>query len=340
MVNTRYSELIAQYLANDIGVKNRKDLMEWVQESPSNKAYFEEMVEIWTLSDQYEDDTAFDTSAAWDKLDSKLPQVLAQTTIEKGGGKIIRFRKKQWAVAATIALILSVGGYWFSNNYIGSTDLIVLETGLNEQLEQRLPDGSRIILNENSSISYEKDFEERLVSLKGEAFFDITKQNGATFKIVSGNTTTTVLGTSFNVRAYPDESKVEVTVESGVVELQESSEAQDKVQLKAGDTGFYDVNLKQTGISKELDDNAHAWRTKALVFNDIKVEAILHAMERYFNIEVEVENDQILNCKWSADYQNPNLQNIWDAFAYALDLEVQTEEQNKKYRVTGVGCGD
>ena len=64
-------------------------------------------------------------------------------------------------------------------------------------------------------------------------------------KIISGKATTTVLGTSFNVRAYPDEEKIEVAVETGVVELQESEKVTNKVKLVAGNSGYF--NKRPTG---------------------------------------------------------------------------------------------
>jgi len=99
--------------------------------------------------------------------------------------------------------------------------------------EVELPDGSIVLLNKNSEISYPKDFEERNVELKGEAYFEVVP-NSTTFKVISGENEVTVLGTSFNVQATSESMEVEVS--TGEVEMKSPK---GKHKLRKGNRGAY-----------------------------------------------------------------------------------------------------
>ena len=339
MVDTKYSELIAQYLSEDITVENKEKLMTWVEASQANKAYFDDLSEVWNLSDKYDElELDLDIGAAWNKLDSSIIEQtdeLSKPTPKTV--KIVQFRKKWWSVAAAIALLISVGGYWWSNMNANVLDGVVVATNAQEKIEHLLPDGSQVWLNSNSELSYEKDFNERIVHLTGEAFFEVVKEDGATFQIISGKATTTVLGTSFNVRAYPEEDKIEVAVETGVVELQESEKASNKVKLVAGNSGHFNKQNSRTAIDQVENKNAQAWRTKSLKFDDEPLSSVEITLERYFGVDIEIANDKILNCPFTVTEQvNPKLEPLLDALAFATDLEITKEKSG--YRIDGVGC--
>ena len=70
--DTKYSELIGQYLAGQISPSERKDLFAWVEGSKQNRAFFEEMVNLWSLSERYDDEFETDTAQAWTQLNTKL----------------------------------------------------------------------------------------------------------------------------------------------------------------------------------------------------------------------------------------------------------------------------
>ena len=337
MVETKYSELIAQYLSKDITMRNKEKLMAWVKENSANKAYFDELTEIWNHAEHYEAPLAVNADMAWDKLEDLIDEEAKIVEIPNKTTRVVSFRKKWWSVAAAIALLVSVGLYWW-NSGTASSALVIVQTENQEQQEHLLPDGSQVWLNGNSKLTYDKAFNTRIVQLEGEAFFDVIKKDGALFEIVSGEAKTIVLGTSFNVRAYPEENRIEVTVETGVVELQESEKATNKINIAAGKSGYYDKQTEQTKIKEEKVINAPAWKTKELVFDEVQMESIITALERYFDINIEVENKAILNCNLNGKYPNPNLEDMINIMSYALDLKV--EHKDSMYYISGTGCSD
>ncbi len=337
MKDPKYSELIAQYLSKDITVREQEQLMDWVNDSPVNKAFFDEMVEIWSLSERYEEPIAIDTDFAWQKIEEKLGDNVIDINAPKERGKVVGFRKVWWKVAAAIILLLSAGGYWWSvSTSITDTALVLIETKANEQKSHTLPDGSQIWLNESSSLSYEEEFEERILDLRGEAFFDVVKKDGQSFTIISGEARTTVLGTSFNVRAYPGESRIEVTVETGIVELEPTKTAAAKIRIEAGQSGFYDKPQERVELSEDPIINAQSWKTKKLSFKDDRMETVITAMERYFAVDIEVENDAILQCTFTGEFPDPKIEDLMENIIYILGLEF--EQVDSTYYLSGAGC--
>ena len=120
-----------------------------------------------------------------------------------------------WSVAAAIAVLLVASWWIFLRER--TPDTFAISTQTNESRSITLPDESKVVLNENSTLSYHYAGDIRKVVLSGEAFFDVAKDPRHPFVIQSEDVETKVLGTSFNIRAYPDEGKVKVSVKTGRV---------------------------------------------------------------------------------------------------------------------------
>jgi ferric-dicitrate binding protein FerR (iron transport regulator) len=202
-----------------------------------------------------------------------------------------------WAGAAAAVLLIVLGGYFWMDRgqrtSLAKGEAVIrdsmVSTARGELREVILPDGSHIWLNSSSSIRWAVPFDEkeRSVELSGEAFFDVRHADEIPFLIHSGAVTTSVLGTSFDVTAYPYQKNMTVSVKSGKVKVQ----AGDKVlailekgrQVRVGiDTIPYQKNIDTPAIA--------AWRTGNLVYKDETLEDIAADLQRVFNDSVEIKN--------------------------------------------------
>ena len=261
MEDAKYIDLIAKYLSGNIEPGEKQELLAWVDASDANRAYFDEMIQLWGISENYESHFEADLQTAWQSLNRKLPK--AEADIENNG-KVIRF--PMWLrVAASVVLLLGLGYWWYVNPAADPGRLVEIQTAEGETQNIILPDGSTVWLNENTTFSYMDKFEVRQVNLNGEAFFQVDRQEENPFIILSGEATTTVLGTSFNVRAYPDEPAVEVTVESGKVALKKNLPAEaEEIILAAGESGVYDTQEKNVGGVEEKIITSDSWKTRMM----------------------------------------------------------------------------
>lgn len=342
MEDTLHIDLIAKYLSGNIEAMEREQLWAWVEADVDNRKFFDQMVQLWAMSVDYEEAPfSTDTNAGWSKVESRLFDDAAEAPIieirPKPSSKIVPLSKKRgwWAAAAVILLAISVN-IWI---YTKPTDnqLVVYETGANERQQYTLPDSSKIWLNENTRLSFDKNFEPRVVQLEGEAFFEVEHlENELPFTIRSGEASTTVLGTTFNVRAYPAENQVEVTVKTGKVGLTDVKDVKKTKFLVAGKSGVFDKKTEEVKIVAVPLENADAWKTQQLEFDETPMSEVVQTLERYYNVKIKVENPAILSCPINIDKDSPNWQQMIGTIEFLLPVKI--EKQDSVYVIRGNGC--
>lgn len=203
--------LIVEYFEKTISDEGLTQLQEWIEENPEHLEQFSETIEILEASRVYfrNRDNAAQT---WSRV---------QAHIDQGERPVMRIKKKvRWLAYAAVVLLMSTFSMVF---YFHKTttpiDYAELSNPNGQHSRILLPDSSIVYLSGGSKIRYEKTFlgTKRMVYLDGEAFFDVVHQSKRPFVVKSGEITTIVLGTSFNVKAYASENKVDVTVRTGKV---------------------------------------------------------------------------------------------------------------------------
>jgi ferric-dicitrate binding protein FerR (iron transport regulator) len=216
----------------------------------------------------------FDTDKAWNKLYSKIEEDEPGVTQQKI--KPLRLNR-MLAIAASITILMGLAGLYLSSQY---GFVRITNNSLAAQIEI-LPDGSEVLLNANSKITFRKSFGKntREISLNGEAFFNVSKDQSKPFIVQTQNSFIKVLGTSFNVNAKKD--WVEVLVETGRVEVYNNSIHSEHVVLLPGDFAQLDGKNK---IEKTLNSNENylSWVNQKLVFQAMPLEQVVsHIMKTY-----------------------------------------------------------
>ncbi len=226
-------------------------------------------------------------------------------------------------VAAMLIFLLGVS-FLLKIIVFDPEQLIISGNDLNPNEPYHLADGSLVYLNGNSEISFSKKFsvKDRKVSLKGEAFFEVQRNEEIPFSITTYKTITQVIGTSFNV--YSDQSKqVRVFVVSGVVEFF-TGKRKDLVRLEAGEQGIYNPGL--TGVEKENinDRNFLAWKTGILYFDETPIpEAFRLLQEQYSRVLVfEEKQDDLPTLTTTID--NQSLEAVLEELNLLLNIQHET----------------
>ena len=341
MDQAKYLELIGRYLAKESDAAETAALLDWAAQDPANRELFDELTRLWGWSGAYaEEELPLAVAPAWARLEETLEAAAAPgakplRAEAAGGAKVIPLRRWRGLLryAAALALLM-LAGYWLLTLLGGpaAAQWVELSTGPSEQQTHLLPDGSTVILNENTRLVYPPSFEERQLQLVGEAFFEVVRQDGKNFTVEAGGSTTTVLGTAFNLRAYPGEGQVEVSVRSGQVAVAPRDEAAQSVLLQAGQAAVYDQAAAK--VEKRAAPNADAWMTGELVFEQAPLGEVLEALRRYFKAEIEVANPQLLNCRFKGEFIQPaGVQEVLEALAFTMELELQ--QQDGRYRLAG-----
>jgi len=190
-----------------------------------------------------------------------------------------------------------------------------------------LPDGSTVKMNANTRIEYPEHFaaDARKVKLSGEAFFEVTRDTAHPFIIETDNASVEVLGTSFNVSAYPEAGLVEVNVETGKVKLTQhpiGSSIRKSVLLPAGERGWLTIHDSKLGHEMKLASNYSAWITKEMIFQRTPLAEAFTVLENTYHVKIKMENPEIGKIPYTANFANLKLDYIVEVMARTHKLKV------------------
>lgn len=170
--------------------------------------------------------------------------------------------------------------------------VLELATPLGGIYQITLPDGTKVWLNAGSSLKYPMSFakNERRVRLEGEAFFEVTKDSARPFKVLSKGQEIEVLGTAFNVNAYPDNTTIKTTLVKGKVKLSNNNRYSEAIYLLPGQQS---TNTNNGKIQLANVDTAPftAWKEGLFYFDETPLSDALQQIGRWYNVEVKYKGE-------------------------------------------------
>jgi len=327
-------DLIARILSGEGTADEQSRLDEWLALSEENKKAFALSKKIFEQSNTLKDQISVDTDKAWLKVKNSLNR-------ENGKPKIIPISTAQkWKpvlrIAAMIVVAAGLGAmvYFFVLNKKERNNIIV-ET-VDSVRTDTLPDGSYFTLNKNSSVSYSSNGyrSNRSVELKGEAFFDVKHDESRNFSVEAGGLTVQDVGTSFNVKIFPDSKLVVVTVATGEVKIIAHGKA--ALPLTAGETASYNKETNSFTRSATEDKNIAAYKDKIFIFENTELQVIVKLLNDIYGKNIVLGNDSLKSCRLTASFNNETLDTILDVIVETLHL--QFEKSETEIRLNGNGC--
>ena len=277
----------------------------------------------------------------WEKIGIKEKNRIHIELSNKLNSKINALEKRQhtnnfilWKTAAAILLIIGLGVLSF---FIIEKDpelkLIVKSTTKGQKLNIKLADGSKVILNSESSIQFPEKFtKSRDIILQGEAFFEV-KKNGKPFKVITDEITTKVMGTTFNVKAYPN-SELQVTLSTGKVSINSLT---DSLILNPGDQANFNVVSKKLTVEKVQLDRFTSWKDGILIFDNNTLPEIATILSQWYNVEIFFKDTQLAKCQLKLKFDNMSLREVLEQIKTVTGIEYQFITNNK-IEIKGSGC--
>lgn len=208
---------------------------------------------------------------------------LLEKRISPPARKFSLFRRAV-AVAASVILCLAS---WFAYDYLRPVSMKTISAGAAISVV-RLPDRTKVTLNRYSSLTYPDRFkgENREVHLQGEAYFEVEKDAGHPFIVKAEPVSVQVLGTHFNVEAYPDDANVRTTLLEGSVAVSVPGEGS-RIVLSPGESAVYsrtDQTWRQTSVDES--DKAIVWRDGHFRFDYLPLEEIARELSNAFHVKI------------------------------------------------------
>ncbi len=325
MNEEKYTDLIYRQWQGNLSEAERRTLTEWLAESADNQAVRDEILQSLSALDDYVPDFEVDLEADYAKVKARM-EATTDTLPGREAKTAHLPRRRLWLRWAAAAAVLLVVGLFFWQQPQPALEWVTLETKAGEQKQIALSDGSTVWLHHNSRLMYPTSFapDQRLLKLTGQAFFEVTKKPDQPFVIQTTDASVEVLGTSFNVRSYPDEPTSTVTVKTGTVRFSanENSEI-----LTAGQETVLFRTSGDIIRPKVPDPNTFAWQTGQLQFNDTPLSKVFDTMEKHFGIKITSTNPDLANCHFSMGTQKTTVHKLFDNLKRFYKIKVeQTNE--------------
>jgi transmembrane sensor len=299
--NTRIDELLAKYISAETNAAENAEVLSWINASAENKKYFEGLKELWDHSAAGEQ-MQFDTNAAWNRMKTRMN--VNEPVVKKS-------RPAYYRIAAGVALFISLGVTLFLvTRKEDQPKMKVLAWTPNQASNvDTLPDGSIITLNGNSQLTYPEYFngKTREVSLKGEMFFEVKPDAEHPFIIHTGTLDIKVVGTSFNVHAFPETDTVRVSVATGKVKCYIGN---DTVTLLPGDIAVYNKTTHELKKGREDDPNTGAYRNRIFKFNNTRLADAVGLLNNAYGSNIILKSSVIRECRLNVNFNNESLDNI------------------------------
>lgn len=317
---------LVKYLSGELTDSEKSEVELWL-EVPDNKTEFEKLGQLWNGAGTMKDAGLFSAGKSWHVMKQRMHR----------SRKPVLARMNFWyAVAASMIAIIGISLFFV---FKAPKSALFYSAG-NQKLEKPviLEDGTAVYLNHHTRISLQNDFNRktRIITLSGEAFFEVAKNPSKPFIIRTANAEIRVVGTSFNVLAYSDLEQVQVAVESGIVELYPMSGKSSGLRLSVGNEGTLFRKDHKLVSRPIFDQNMLAWKTNRLNFRNADMNYVASTLEHTFGKEIRFDAGEFKNCRLTVNFNNQSLETILEVIKETFGITITN--QGNAYMLNGPGC--
>lgn len=346
MQQKKFEDLFESYLQNNLSELDQQEMMEIIAQG-THDDFIKEKIQLMLNENNAVE--AIDHKQGEFILNYILskpqnePKVFTLEPERKNRKKIVRFV----FAAASIAVLAFIGStFFFKSNPVVPAATIeqpVKESSLiafsGKQLVH-LPDGSTILLNDNSSLKYDQDAfgtKTREVTLTGEAFFDIKRNEQKPFIVHTGKVQTRVLGTAFNINARSSSDNIEVTVARGKVQVGDTEKVYGVI------TPNQQIKVNRTTLNYEQHNNVNAaivteWKSNYLILDDINMQEAVALISQKYKVQILLSNEKIKNCRITASFLNEeDLDHVMKVICSVIETEYHYNKAGN-ILLDGKGC--
>jgi transmembrane sensor len=318
-------EIIIKECTNQKLSRSEKFQLEmWLKESATNRRIYGQL----KLSLLYPDSEkmAEMQDEVWNDIQSRLNRQKAV------GKKQVSFGYWYKVAAVVVFCISIVFTLYKSQRNISDYKPALVEIKIIEKVSlpgqkvtTRLPDGTIVKLNSDSKILVPEKFSDSLreIELYGEAFFDVVRDESKPFIIRTKDLRIEVLGTSFNVRSYPEENCSVVAVASGEVAVSDGEK--ELKNLVKGEKIAYKKGAKMLKVPYDWEKD-FGWKDNILLLQNKNLPEIVEILKRWYGVQFKVESNILASTeKFSGRYHDPTLRAVLEGISFIYDFSYQID---------------
>jgi transmembrane sensor len=311
-------EYILNLITGNIAPDRKKEVFSIIKESSENEELYRKAKITWALMSSTQKMPDYEIEKSYLRLNARI-------STKHGFQKILSTYVRY---AAVFVLLVGFSAIMFYLGRRGDHNLVselkytsvVAEKGQISKVI--LPDSSIVWINSGTTLTYDNNFSQdnRNLSLKGQAFFEVKKNKHLPLIVTSGDLHVKVLGTRFDVKAYPDDDEIKVTLESGKVELLSAKDKSFAYKMIPGQMASYNLQSSEVKMETVVTQDYSSWKTGKLIFIDTPMAEVIKSLKRKFDVEIEVGNTSVYRSVFNANFKNESMKEILDYIQFSCHL--------------------
>jgi len=370
MYNNQIDDLLLKCLSGQAEDVEYLEAYSWVHDNPANFEHYTDLRDAWLCAGLSTRHKYYDADEGWSRINArkwykfvKLPFNMVQANWTK--------------VAATLLLAIITGAmaYHFvlRNNIISSKYFdkqIVVEAPLGAKSFVILSDSTRVWLNAGSKLKYSTsyDFNQRNIFLEGEAYFEVATNKRLPFRVYASDVMVEAVGTSFNIKAFPDEDIIETTLVSGLARVERRTQEgkTEKIILGPNQKATFAVTpremkpvipengeiahnvpakttsrtpapLESFTVAKYVNTRLYtSWKDKRWVFQREKMTDLAVKLERIYDVKINFKDEDIKNYHITGTLEQETLEQLLSVIRLTIPIDF---EINKKQVTLSINSG-
>jgi transmembrane sensor len=347
-------ELIARYLSGEANIDEMNEVLSWIKKTKDNQVLFSSMKRAWIESKVVLINQDEKTEGAWVRLKFRTSSSQVENNIQDSQNNVFLF----YRIAGIILLLITFSFVFYylapfkskSANKLTYNEIVV---PYGAKSIVTLPDGTKLWINSGTKIRYANNFGEtsREIFMEGEAYFDVVKNPKKPFLVRTGYINIKVLGTAFNVKSYPDENRIETTLDRGLIEITKENGNEGIVTVKPKEkitclkfSKQLAIADKKVNTAENRDDhvpekthsnNAQpefqiyrhvntelitSWKEGKLVFERERLEDIFKKLERRYDVVFSFDKSELKNYRFSGSLPELTLQQVLEGIQLSAPI--------------------
>lgn len=280
-MENRINHIIARVLSGESSSDDT--LSEWLNENEKNRDEFRQLKNYWDADVAFKHSVAPAFSA--DKLQQKINVQRRQTA-----------RRQLWRsaiplIAAACLLFIFSTAFFHYNTNDRTSEYYTLLTGEHTS-DFTMEDGTVIILNKNSRLSYSDKYgkDSRNVKLEGEAYFEVAKDPDKPFQVEMDGASITVLGTHFNVKAEAESDDITATLVEGSIRFEG---AKQNIVMTPNQQLTFSRSTNKVDLKETDTDTFTAWKDGLLKYKSIPFIQLVENLKNIYQVEISIDDDRL-----------------------------------------------
>ena len=314
----KIGKIIGNYITGDESESDSEKLNSWLNEAPENRLKLDSITEEKEIAKNIEAYEDIDTEKAWKRYEEKI------------SGLSLRKQILKWKIAAILIFLVglagSMVGYWNAENNNLEPETLVYTSVVTENGQTSriiLPDGTVVWLNSGTTLSYNNKFsvDNRNINLEGEAYFEVKRNEAIPLIVHCDELEVEVLGTEFDVNAFPENDKISVVLEKGSINLSHINNKFQDFILQPGEIAQFDDTNNKLVVSHINTYEYISWKDGVLIFNNTPMREVFSKLELWYGVNIEVDNPKVYDLIFNATIVDENLEDIFHLIKYTCDID-------------------